>query len=62
MIFDDVTLRYSLVKYRKFRSLHDKKFFIVASKKQKREDTFGMNDDDWEVYKYIVSEITIQNT
>ena len=27
---------------------------FVASKRQKSEDTFGMNDEDWEVYKYIV--------
>lgn len=27
-----------------------------SSKRQKSEDTFGMNDDDWEVYKYISKE------
>eukprot|EP00795_Rhopilema_esculentum_P010676 gene10676-19428_t len=27
-----------------------------TSKKQKSEDTFGMNDEDWEVYKYISKE------
>eukprot|EP00794_Sanderia_malayensis_P015741 gene15741-17327_t len=27
-----------------------------SSKRQKYEDTFGMNDEDWEVYKYISKE------
>jgi len=27
-----------------------------SSKRQKSEDTFGMNDEDWEVYKYISKE------
>jgi len=27
----------------------------LTGSKRKKEDTFGMNDDDWDVYKQIVS-------
>ena len=27
----------------------------VTGSKRKKEDTFGINDDDWDVYKQIVS-------
>jgi len=27
----------------------------VTGSKRKKEDTFGSNDDDWDVYKQIVS-------
>jgi len=27
----------------------------LTGSKRRKEDTFGMNDDDWDVYKQIVS-------
>jgi hypothetical protein len=30
---------------------------LIGGSKKKKEDTFGQNDADWEVYKEIVSDI-----
>jgi len=29
--------------------------YMLTGSKRKKEDTFGLNDDDWDVYKQIVS-------
>ena len=34
----------------------------MTGSKRKKEDTFGLNDDDWNVYKQIVSSIIIRLT
>ena len=31
--------------------------FLALGSKRKKEDTFGMNDEDWNVYKQIVSKL-----
>jgi len=28
---------------------------LLAGSKRKKEDTFGLNDEDWDLYKQIVS-------
>ena len=36
------------------RSNHQCLFYFIPGGKKGKEDTFGMNDEDWDVYKEIV--------
>lgn len=32
---------------------------IIIAENSKKEDNFGQNDDDWDVYKEIVSSVSV---
>ena len=32
-------------------------YLLILAVKRRKEDTFGMNDEDWDVYKQIVSKV-----